>query len=280
MFTPIIDILAILAIVITFTITDPAHAGALVVTFIDVGQGDAALLQCDGHAMLIDAGPNAAAKTVVAFLTEKRVTAFDYVVGTHPHEDHIGGLDAVINYAGSIGEVWMPYTQTSTRTFEDVLDAVESHKLTVTQPTVGKTYPLGDSTITILGPIGKNYAELNNFSIVLRVDHDGNSFIFTGDAERLSEDEMLRAGSALNGDVLKVGHHGSSTATSDAFLAKVDPTYAVISCGKGNKYGHPDAETVNKLEAARITILRTDMDGSIVITSDKGQLNVAQDTKR
>lgn len=248
-------------------------ASTLEVTYIDVGQGDAALLQCEGQTMLIDAGTNSGANDLVAYLASVGISSLDYVVGTHPHEDHIGGLDAVIKNL-NVSTVWMPYVQHDTKTFEDVLLAIQLKGLSVNVPAVGSTYQLGDALITVLGPISDTYDDLNNYSIILRVDHGNNSFLFMGDAEQLAENELLASGANLDADVLKVGHHGSSTSSSQVFIDAVQPQYAVISCGSDNSYGHPHAETMNTLQASGATILRTDESGSIKIISDRNSLIV------
>ena len=239
----------------------------LAVSFIDVGQGDAALIQCDGHNMLIDAGTNASTDALLDYLDNVGASTYDLVVGSHPHEDHIGGLDKVIaNY--DVSNVWMPRVQADTKTFEDVLLAIQAKGLKVTAPTPGTSFVLGGATVTALVPNSGSYSETNDYSIVLRIDYGSTSFLFTGDAEAASESEMLAAGADLHADVLKIGHHGSSSSTTDAFLDAVDPDYAIVSCGADNSYGHPHGETVSKLNAMGIKTLRTDELGTIVIRSD------------
>ena len=254
-------------------------ADTLEVTFIDVGQGDAALIQCGGHAMLVDAGTNRGTNALLDFLEGRGIEVLDYVIGTHPHEDHIGGLDAVIATL-EVKTIWMPYAQNGTRTFEDVLLAIQEKDLRVIVPEVGKSIALGDATLTVLGPINGTYSDLNNHSMVIRVDHGANSFLFTGDAEALSEREMLLAGTNLAATVLKVGHHGSSTSSTREFLHAVQPQYAVISCGADNTYGHPHGETLEKLQEVGAEILRTDESGSIVVISDRTTLSIQHKSNR
>lgn len=241
--------------------------GSLTVSFIDVGQADSILIQCDGAAMLIDAGNNADADTVVSYLKETGVTALDVVIGTHPHEDHIGSLDAVID-SFAIGQVVMPEVTTTTKTFKDVLQSIRDKDLTITTPVPGLSLNLGSADCTILAPNSSKYDDLNDWSVVVKVTYGDTSFLLMGDAGHAAEDEILARGFDVTADVLKVGHHGSSTATSEQFLNKVNPEYAVISVGAGNDYGHPSADTMNLLEKKGIPVYRTDECGTIVASSD------------
>lgn len=263
-----------IALALFLAILLPLFACAdLTVSYIDVGQGDAALVQCDGRNMLIDAGTNASTDALLSYLSDVGATSYDLVVGTHPHEDHIGGLDRVIEQY-DVANVWMPRVQADTRTFEDVLLAIRDKGLKITSPVPGSRFKLGGATVTAFAPVGSAYEETNDYSIVLRIDYGSTSFLFTGDAEAVSEQEMLASGVNLKANVLKVGHHGSSSSTSDAFLDAVSPEYAVISCGKDNSYGHPHSATVSKLESHNIDILRTDESGTIWITSDGEHVTV------
>lgn len=250
-----------------------AADGYLRVHFIDVGQGDSILIQAGERAMLVDAGTNESGSIVTEYLSSLNITKLDYLIGTHPHEDHIGGLDDVIR-SFEIGTVIMPDVSHTTQTYEDVLDALLEKNLTVTVPHPGDSYSIGDAAFTILSPsadIAGEAAEtgdLNNLSVGIRLVYGSNAFVLCGDAESDSEREMVESGLSLKADVLKAGHHGSSTSTSDAFLAAVDPDYAIISCGRDNSYGHPHQETMDKLKAAGVSVLRTDEQGTIVAVSD------------
>jgi competence protein ComEC len=189
----------------------------LEVHFIDVGQADSILVRQGGAAMLIDAGNNPDGPDVVSYLRSQGVTQLDTLVGTHPHEDHIGGLDTVL-YALQTDRVIMPKVAHTTKTFKDVIDAIEAKNLKVTTPVPGQTFALGDASCTVLAPQQHAYDDLNNYSVVLRVTFGGTAFLFTGDAEALSEKEMLSGGQDLRADVLKVGHHGSASSTTAAFM--------------------------------------------------------------
>ena len=237
------------------------------VSFFDVGQGDSALIQADGKSMLIDAGPDESADRLLSYLSDSGIKQIDILVGTHPHEDHIGGIDDVLGKY-SVGSIWMPKAAAETQTFEDLLLAIQDKGLKITAPAPGATYTLGNGKITVLAPNSQTYDDLNNYSIVFRLDYGNNSFLFTGDAEELAENEILQSKHLIDADVLKVGHHGSNTATSQSFLDAITPNWAVISCGKDNTYGHPHAETLVRLQTAGATILRTDLDGTITFTSD------------
>jgi competence protein ComEC len=249
--------------------------GKLVVSFIDVGQGDSELLQLpDGQNMLIDAGTNETGSAVVSYLNSKGIKKIDYLIATHPHEDHIGGMDNVIK-GFDIGSIYMPKVTTTTKSFEDVLNAIKLKSLKIIPGKAGLTiFDQNGLKISFVAPCGSNYEDLNNWSIVTKVQFGNTSFLLTGDAQELSESEMLKSGVNLKADVLKVGHHGSYSSTSPAFLKAVAPKYAVISVGKGNDYGHPHQVTLDKLAAAGVTVYRTDQNGTVVITSDGKDLTI------
>lgn len=244
----------------------------LKVHFLDVGQADSILLQCGGSSMLIDAGNNGDAMLVTGYLKKQGITRLDYLIGTHPHEDHIGSLDAVIK-SFDIGQIYMPKVTTTTKTFKDVILAIKDKGLTVNTPVPGSGFKLGNAECTIFAPLGSKYDDLNNYSIVIKVVFGKTSFLFTGDAQAVSEDEMISQGYDIKADVLKVGHHGSYSSTSDEFLDKVRPGYAVISCAKVNDYGHPHKETMDKLQNRGIIIYRTDESGTIICTSDGDKIS-------
>ncbi len=253
------------------TVSAPAGGGAVNVHFIDVGQGDSTLIESDGHYMLIDAGENNQGDTVIEYLQSQNVTTLDYVIGTHPHSDHIGGLDLVID-TFDVGKVILPPKEHTTKTFEDLLDAIAGKGLKITKPVVGDIYELGSASFQILAP-NKDYDDdLNNWSVGVRLVYGDTAFLFTGDAESDAEADIISNGLALQADVLKAGHHGSRTSSSDEFLDAVSPSYAVIECGAGNTYGHPHKETIAKLKERNITVFRTDTQGNLIASTDGNEI--------
>ena len=241
-------------------------AGQLTVHFIDVGQADCALLECEGQTMLIDGGNVGDSSLVVSYLKEQGIEHLDYVICTHAHEDHVGGLSGPLNTC-TAGAVYAPVTECDTKAFGSFLKYTQAQGLEITVPEADDSFLLGEARVTVLGP-REDYDDTNNTSIVLRVDHGENSFLFTGDMETSAEEDLLAAGCDLDANVLKVGHHGSSTSTGYVFLREVMPEYGVISCGTGNSYGHPHEEVTSRLYDANVTVYRTDEQGTIVAVSD------------
>lgn len=251
----------------------PAAEGTVQVCYFDVGQADAELIQFPGGSnVLIDAGTSSTEDELIETLRSLGVETLDLVVATHPHADHIGGMAAVIE-AFDVGGVVMPRVSDSdtptTKTYENLLEAIMEKGLSAAPAEPGaELLSENGAALTVLAPNSEDYGDLNNYSVVLRLTFGADSFLFTGDAEKESEEEMLGAGFDLSATVLKCGHHGSETSTSPPFLSAVGPQYAVISCGVDNDYGHPDAVTLEKLSAAGVEVFRTDLQGTIVAVSD------------
>lgn len=258
--------------VITAQKNTETASGILEVHFIDVGQGDATLIKCGTHAMLIDAGDNSKGTAVQYYLKEQGITSLDYLVGTHPDADHIGGLDVIITKF-DCGMIMMPEIEREITTYRDVTDAMKYKGYQNTPPVVGTEYSLGEAIFTIVAPVTYDREEYNNSSIGILLEHGDNSFLFVGDAQKEAEEAMLGTGINLQADVLKAGHHGSSDSGSEAFLNAVKPQYAVISCGQDNDYGHPHRATLKAFRSRGVLIYRTDEQGSIVVTSDGQKLS-------
>jgi len=248
------------------------ETGTLTVHFIDVGQADSTFIELPtGETMLIDAGNNDDGTLVCNYIKDMGYSRIDYLIGTHPHEDHIGGLDDVIR-AYDIGTIYMPKKEHTTKTFEDVLQAVKDKNLKINTAKAGVVIFADDNlTSEIVAPVNQNYDDLNNYSAVILLRYKDISFLFAGDAEKAAESAIT---ADINADVLKVGHHGSSTSTSPAFLKKVSPDYAVISVGADNNYGHPDSTVLNRLKTYGAEIYRTDELGTIVFSTDGREINI------
>lgn len=254
----------------------PTDGKTLTVSFLDVGQGDASFIELpSGKTMLIDASESAYSDTIEQYIRGRGYSKIDYLVATHPHADHIGGMRAIVE-AFDIGEVWMPNADSTSTTYEKLLTAIDDKGLTIRTAKAGKVILEDESLrIALLAPCGEEYADLNDYSAVIKLTYGATDFLFTGDAETLSEEEMLDSGADLSADVLKVGHHGSSTSSSDAFLKAVSPTYGVISCGKDNSYGHPHDEILSAAARYNITLCRTDLSGNIVFVSDGSEVKTS-----
>lgn len=235
------------------------------ITFLDVGQADAALVECDGHYMLIDGGNASDSSRIYALLKDKEIQYLDMVVASHAHADHVGGLAGALNYA-SAGIVLCPSLEYDTEEFASFKKYAEQNGGGIVVPSVGDNFLLGSAVIDILG-VNAVQGE-NDSSIILKITYGENSFIFTGDAERTAEQAVLDSGAELKADVLKVGHHGSDTSTIYPFLREVMPEYAVISVGSKNKYGHPTEAVLSRLRDADVSVYRTDLQGDILCYSD------------
>lgn len=245
--------------------------GVLKVHYIDVGQGDSTFIQLpNGESMLIDAGEEEFGKTVCDYISAQGEDTIDYVIGTHPHSDHIGGMDTVIEQF-SVGKLYLPDKSHTTKAFFNMIQAAKDKDIQTVQATAGVVVLEEENLeLKFLSPILESYEEINDYSAVVSLVYKENSFLFTGDATYTVEKQLYDTISHY--DVLKVGHHGSNTSTTANFLKKVTPDYAIISCGRENDYGHPHKQVVDRLERFYATLYRTDLAGHIVATADGTQI--------
>lgn len=244
---------------------DLSGAGELTAHFLDVGQGDCSILVSDGHVMVIDCGDEGQGTKIQNYLQKQEIEEIEYLVLTHPDSDHIGGAPAVITKF-EIGTVFVSGYEKDTRCYDRLTETLKYKRRKTRVPETGEKYTLGNAEITFYVP-GET-EDANNASLVVTVKNGNNVFLFTGDAESAEETDILRQGADVSADVYHVGHHGSSTSTSDSFLEAVHPEYAVISCGEGNDYGHPHTETTDKLIRSGTEIYRTDEQGTVTAVSD------------
>ena len=253
----------------------------LLIEMMDVGNADAILLKAGEHSMLIDAGEREDGETVLSRLQENGVKQLNYVIATHADSDHIGGMQTVLEGMAVKHYImaFMPEGSTpTTKTYLHLLQTIDTLDIPITEAEVGSRFSLGEGTVEILGPV-TDFRENNNQSVICRVQFGKRKFLFVGDAEEQAERALLDSGADLAADLLKVGHHGSSGSSSPAFLKAVNPTYALISCGVGNSYGHPHKALLNRLKSQQVITYRTDLNGivrvvcdgdAIQITSEKG----------
>ncbi len=243
----------------------------LISHYIDVGQGDSEFIEFpDGKTMLIDAGTDKYGETVADYIKKLGYSKIDYLVGTHPHADHIGGMADVIEEF-DIGSIYMPKASTNTKTFENLLLAVQEKGMTINTAKTGiniLSSKENDYSADILSPSGSEYDDLNNYSVVIKITYGDSKFLYMGDAEKEIENELIDSGADVKADVIKVGHHGSNTSSSSDFVKAVGADYAVFSVGKDNDYGHPHSQTVKRWKNIGAEIYRTDEQGTIIISSN------------
>lgn len=243
-----------------------ADPGTMEVHFLDVGQGSSTLITCDGHAMLIDAGDDSKGTAIQNYLKKQKVERLDYLVLTHPDSDHVGGAPVIITKF-KINKVFVSDFEKDNKTYQKLIQSLDNKRLKHVTPDVGAQYTLGSATVTFLAPNGE-YDNPNDSSVALLVQNGDNRFLFTGDAGEEAEQDILENGLDISADVYLAGHHGSRTSTSGDFFEEVNPSCAVISCGEGNSYGHPHAQTLNTFRANGVKVYRTDEEGTIIATSD------------
>ncbi len=236
------------------------------VHYINVGQGDAALVVCDDKTMLIDGGKPRASDIIYTYLKKLNIDYLDYIVASHADDDHIGGLSAPLAKM-KVGNVLAPKTESDIRSYKSLKSKIDEQGLRIVHPKPGETIEFGVSKIEFYGPITESEDDRNNGSVVMKIIYGDTSFLFTGDAERKEEQEILKAGYDISATVLKVGHHGSKNSTTYPFLREVMPRYAIISVGD-NSYGHPTDDTLSRLRDADVKVYRTDVNGDIIAESD------------
>lgn len=256
----------------------------LEIHFIDVGQGDCSLIKWEGASMLIDCGEREQSEAVLKYLKKQGVKKLDYIIATHPHSDHIGGMGEIISEM-EVDKVIAPRISgdmtPTTKTYERFLQALKDKSLKLTAAKPGTTYTLSDASAAekvppkfeVLAPV-EDYDDLNNYSVVIRLTYGSTSYLFTGDAEKQAELDILQSGREIDSDVLKMGHHGSSTSSCVEFYEEVSPEICVIQCGEGNSYGHPHKEVMETVEASGAEVCRNDSDGTVIVYSDGDEIFV------
>lgn len=251
------------------------EGSAFSIHFFDVGEGDSALVACDGHYMLIDGGDSTNSSFLYSFLRQHHIAFLDYAVCTHAHADHVGGLAGALKYA-KVGTAFAPVKEYDSKSFESFVRYLEAQGKDITIPSPGDTFHLGSAEVAILGPVDMRLAQdnVNNSSIVLRIVYGNTSFLFTGDAEKEEELSIVGSRRRIRSTLIKVGHHGSNSSSSAKFMAAVRPKVAVISVGKDNDYNHPHDAAIKRIQKYAAEIYRTDLQGGIVCTSDGSSLSI------
>ena len=253
------------------TVVSQTGEGILKVHYIDVGQGDSTFIQLpNGESVLIDAGEQAFSDTVCSYIRAQGEDTIDYLIGTHPHSDHIGGMEAVIEEF-SVGTLYLPNKSHTTKVFHNMVRAAKEKSVPTVQAKAGALMQKTDDLeLTFLSPVSETYEEINDYSAVVSLIYKESAFLFMADATYTVEKQLEKTISHY--DVLKVGHHGSNTSSTANFLKQVTPEYAIISCGANNDYGHPHTQVLNRLERFNSIIYRTDLAGHIIATADGKQI--------
>ena len=244
--------------------------------FLDVSQGDAAIVLCDGESMLIDGGPSSKSDYLYSYIRNHlQLTHLEYIISTHPHEDHAGGIPAALN-AVPVDLILSPVLAYDSKTFTSLLRYADAQGTPIIVPSEGDTLSLGSAVVTIVHCWPEAWGE-NDMSIVVRIDYGSVSALFTGDAEEMSEYIMIDSGFPLQSNILKVGHHGSASSTTAEFLKAVNPQYAVISCGSQNEYGHPNQSVLDLLQKNGVQTYRTDLMGTVIARVQGDKISIATD---
>lgn len=264
------------AVMLGFRAPSVTAEGEMEVHFIDVGNADCILVRQGDKNLLIDAGERSDDRIILEYLSDHGVERLDLVIATHPHADHIGSMAEVLEAVPVERFVmsFMPESATpTTATYLKMLQVLDEKSIEVDEAEPGKIYELGTARLQILGPLEET-EEINDISVVTRLTFGNRSFLFTGDAESGVEKQLINSGYTLSADVMKLGHHGSNTSNSTAFIKRVSPQCAVITCGAGNSYGHPHKEVITRLDKLNIPVYRADLCGDIVFTTDGETLSV------
>lgn len=249
--------------------SDGVYTDSISAHYLDIGQGDSIFVELpNSECMLIDAGISNKGEYIEDYIINTGYNKIDYLIATHPHADHIGSMDYIVSNM-DIGSIYMPNVVSTTKTYERLLESIREKGLKVRSAKAGMSIiDENDLSVDILGPVDIDEDELNNCSIIIKITYENDSYLFVGDAEK---EELRTVTADMSADVLKVGHHGSRTSATEKFLEEVNPMYAIISCGTDNDYGHPHKETINLLEDFNVEYYRTDLHGTITVTSDGSQ---------